>query len=176
MRQSTHFLGVAHKKILWHTSPMNIKNIIVSIALCGFSASLSSLPVPHITIPKPHLAGIPEYVQIAAKKSGLSPKLIEAVVHVESRGKVDAVSNAGAIGPMQLMPATAKMLHVNPWNAKQNVIGGSEYLARLIKRFGSLWLALEAFNTGPTNVANGNVCQQAVKYATDVIRFESVES
>ena len=159
---------------------MNIKQIVAFIAFCGFSAGIGNLPVPvpHIPVhkPKPSLVGIPKYVQIAAKKSGLSPKLIEAVVHVESRGKVDAVSNAGAIGPMQLMPATAKMLHVNPWNAKQNVIGGSEYLARLIKRFGSLWLALEAFNTGPTNVANGNVCQQAVKYATDVIRFESVES
>ena len=155
---------------------MNIKQLLVSIALCGFSASLSSLPIPHITIPKPKLVGLPAYIKIAAKKSGLPPKLIAAVVHVESRGKDNAVSNAGAIGLMQLMPATAKMLHVNPWNAKQNVIGGSEYLAQLIKRFGSLWLALEAFNTGPTNVADGRVCHAAVSYANNVIRYESTES
>ena len=176
MQQSTHFLGVAHKKILWHTSPMNIKQLLVSIALCGFSASLSSLPIPHITIPKPKLVGLPAYIKIAAKKSGLPPKLIAAVVHVESRGKDNAVSNAGAIGLMQLMPATAKMLHVNPWNAKQNVIGGSEYLARLIKRFGGLWRGLEAYNEGETALMQGNVFPQAVSYATNVIRYESTES
>ena len=176
--QSTHFLGVAHKKIVWHTKNMNVKKLIVLIAFCGFSASLSSSPVPHITIhkPKPPLVGIPAYVQIASKKSGLSPQLIAAVVHVESHGKENAVSSAGAIGLMQLEPATAKMLHVNPWNPKQNIEAGSLYLAQLIKRFGSLWLALEAFNQGPTAVANGYVCRQAVAYATKVIRYESTES
>ena len=81
---------------------MNIKQIVVSIAFCGFSASVGSLPVPHITIhkPKPPLVGIPAYVQIAAKKSGLPPKLIKAVIYVESRGEVKVVSSAGAIGPM----------------------------------------------------------------------------
>ena len=157
---------------------MNIKKLIVFIAFCGFSASVGSLPVPHITIhkPKPPLVGIPAYVQIAAKKSGLPPKLIKAVIYVESRGEVKVVSSAGAIGPMQLEPATAKALGVNPWNPKQNIEAGSLYLAQLIKRFGSLWLALEAFNTGPTNVANGYVCHQAVAYATKVIQYESTES
>lgn len=157
---------------------MNIKKLIVLIAFCGFSASLSSSPVPHITIhkPKPPLVGIPAYVQIAAKKSGLPPRLIKAVIYVESRGKVKAVSSAGAIGPMQLEPATAKMLHVNPYKPEQNVVGGAKYLEQLIKRFGSLWLALEAFNTGPTNVADGRVCHAAVSYANNVIRYESTES
>ena len=157
---------------------MNIKKILVSIAFCGFSASLSSSPVPHITIhkPKPPLVGIPAYVQIASKKSGLSPQLIAAVVHVESHGKENAVSSAGAIGLMQLEPATAKMLHVNPWNPEQNVEAGSLYLARLIKRFGDTRKALIAYNEGPTNVAEGHVCQQAVDYATKVIRYESTES
>ena len=157
---------------------MNIKKIIVLIAFCGFSASVGSLSVPHITIhkPKPRLVGLPAYIKKAARISGLPTKLIAAVVHVESRGKENAVSSAGAIGPMQLEPATAKMLHVNPWNPKQNIEAGSLYLAQLIKRFGSLWLALEAFNTGPTNVADGYVCRQAVDYATKVIRYESTES
>ena len=157
---------------------MNIKKIIVLIAFCGFSASVSSLPVPHISIhkPKPPLVGIPAYVQIAAKKSGLPPRLIKAVIHVESHGHERIVSSAGAIGLTQLEPATAKMLHVNPWNPKQNVVGGAKYLEQLIKRFGSLWLALEAFNTGPTNVADGRVCHAAVSYANNVIRYESTES
>lgn len=157
---------------------MNIKKLIVLIAFCGFSASVGSLPVPHISIhkPKPRLVGLPAYIKKAARISGLPTKLIAAVVHVESRGKENAVSSAGAIGPMQLEPATAKMLHVNPYKPEQNVVGGAKYLEQLIKRFGSLWLALEAFNTGPTNVADGRVCHAAVSYANNVIRYESTES
>lgn len=157
---------------------MNIKKLIVLIAFCGFSASVSSLPVPHITIhkPKPHLVGIPAYIKKAARISGLPTKLIAAVIHVESHGKVNAVSSAGAVGLMQLTKNTAKMLHVNPWNPKQNIVGGARYLARLIKRFGGLWLGLEAYNTGPTNVAEGRVCPSAVIYATNVVRRMSEES
>ena len=157
---------------------MNTKKIVVFIAFCGFSAGVGSLPVPHIVIhkPKPHLTVIQKYVQIAAKKSGLPPRLIAAVIHVESRGNVDAVSSAGAIGPMQLMGSTAKMLGVNPWNPEQNIEAGALYLAQLIKRFGGLWLGLEAYNTGPTNVAEGRVCPSAVIYATNVVRRMSEES
>ena len=157
---------------------MNIKQIVAFIAFCGFSAGLHTLPVPHIVVhkPKPHLTGLLAIFQIASKKSGLSPRLIAAVVHVESRGKIKVVSSAGAIGPMQLMPTTANMLGVNPYNPKENILGGAEYLAQLVHRFGSLWLALEAFNQGPTAVANGYVCRQAVAYATKVIRYESTES
>ena len=157
---------------------MNIKKIIVFIAFCGFSAGLHTLPVPHIVVhkPKPHLVGIPAYIKLAAKKSGLPPPLIAAVIHVESRGKENVVSSAGAVGLMQLTKNTAKMLHVNPWNPKQNIVGGARYLARLIKRFGGLWLGLEAYNTGPTNVAEGRVCPSAVIYATNVVRRMSEES
>ena len=159
-------------------SIMNIKKILVLIAFCGFSASVGSLPVPHIAIhkPKPPLVGIPAYVQIAAKTSGLSPRLIKAVIYTESRGKENIVSSAGAIGPMQLEPATAKMLHVNPWNPKSNVVGGALYLAQMIKRFGGIRKSLIAYNEGPTAVANGRVCRAAVIYAKSVIHYESEES
>jgi soluble lytic murein transglycosylase-like protein len=157
---------------------MNIKKIVVFIVFCGFSASLASSPVPHIVVhkPKPPLVGIPAYIKKAARISGLPTKLIAAVIHVESHGKVNAVSSAGAVGLMQLTKNTAKMLHVNPWNPKQNIVGGARYLARLIKRFGGLWLGLEAYNTGPTNVAEGRVCPSAVIYATNVVRRMSEES
>ena len=157
---------------------MNVKKLIVLIAFCGFSASLSSSPVPHITIhkPKPPLVGIPAYVQIASKKSGLSPQLIAAVVHVESHGKENAVSSAGAVGLMQLTKNTAKMLHVNPWNPKQNIVGGALYLAKLIRQFSSIEKALIAYNEGPTALAQGKVYTQSVTYAKNVIRYESTES
>ena len=77
---------------------------------------------------------------------------------------------------MQLEPATAKSLGVNPWNPKENVIGGARYLARLIKRFGGLWRGLEAYNEGETALMQGNVFPQAVSYATNVIRYESTEN
>ena len=159
---------------------MNIKQIVAFIAFCGFSAGIGNLPVPvpHIPVhkPKPSLVGIPKYVQIAARKSGLPPRLITAVVHIESRGKVDSVSSAGAIGPMQLMGSTAKMMHVNPWNPKQNIVGGALYLAKLIRQFSSIEKALIAYNEGPTALAQGKVYTQSVTYAKNVIRYESTES
>ena len=157
---------------------MNIKNLVVSIALCGFSTGVHTLPVPHIPIhkSKPHLVGLPEYVQKAAQVSGLPPRLIAAVIHVESHGHERIVSSAGAIGLMQLEPATAKSLGVNPWNPKQNVIGGAKYLAQLIKRFGGLWRGLEAYNEGETALMQGKVYPAAQRYAVNVVRYESEES
>ena len=155
---------------------MNSK-ILTLVVLSIFSGSVHEQPVPPIHIPpKPKLTGLPAYVHHAAKVSGLPPKLIEAVIHVESRGHLDVVSSAGAIGPMQLEPVTAKFLHVNPWNPRQNIEGGAKYLAKLLKQFGGLWLALEAYNEGPSAVAAGRVCPAAVEYATNVIREESLES
>ena len=136
------------------------------------------MPVPHIVIHKPKvsLVGIPSIFQSASKKSGLSPQLIAAVVHVESRGKSNLVSSAGAIGPMQIMPTTANMLGVNPYNTEQNIIGGSEYLAKLIRQFGNIKKALIAYNEGPTALAQGKVYTQSVTYAKNVIRYESMEN
>ena len=178
MQQSTHFLGVANKKFLWQTKQMNIKQIVAFIAFCGFSAGLHTLPVPHIVVHKPKvsLVGIPAYIKLAAKKSGLPPPLIAAVIHVESRGKENLVSSAGAVGLMQLTKNTAKMLHVNPWNPKQNIVGGALYLAKLIRQFSSIEKALIAYNEGPTALAQGKVYTQSVTYAKNVIRYESTES
>ena len=157
---------------------MNIKKIVVSIAFCGFSASTGSLPVPHIVVHKPKvsLVGIPAYVQSAARKSGLPPRLIEAVIHVESRGHEHIVSSSGAVGPMQLMKNTAAMLRVNPWNPKENIIGGALYLAKLVKRFGNIKDALIAYNEGPTALMQGKVYPAAQRYAVNVVRYESEES
>ena len=157
---------------------MNIKKIVVFIAFCGFSVGLHTLPVPHIVVHKPKvsLVGIPAYIQKAAQVSGLPPRLINAVIYTESRGKENAVSSAGAIGLTQLEPATAKSLGVNPWNPEQNVIGGARYLARLIKRFGGLWRGLEAYNEGETALMQGKAYPAAERYAIDVIRYESEES
>lgn len=109
-------------------------------------------------------------VSYASIQTGISPKLLAAVIHVESRGQ-NIVSGAGAVGPMQLMPNTAwSILHVDPWKPRDNIVGGAIYLRRLLTIFhGHLRLALEAYNAGPTVVAQGNIPVPAQEYATRVI-------
>lgn len=81
----------------------------------------------------------------------LDPKLVRAVIQAESGYNQRALSNKGAIGLMQLMPATARYLRVgNPWNAEENVRGGTKYLRQLLDRFaGKVELAVAAYNAGP---------------------------
>lgn len=117
------------------------------------------------------LAGIySQDVVYASRQTGISRKLLAAVMHVESRAS-NVVSDAGAVGPMQLMPSTAwRLLHVNPWKPRQNIIGGARYLRRLLTIFhGHLRQALEAYNAGPTTVAQGVIPIPAQVYATQVM-------
>jgi soluble lytic murein transglycosylase-like protein len=80
----------------------------------------------------------------------LSPALIRAVAERESGFRTDVVSRAGAIGEMQLMPATARALGVNPADASQNLKGGATYLSKLMRRYdGDLMRSLAAYNAGP---------------------------
>lgn len=80
---------------------------------------------------------------------GLPSGLVDAVIHQESRGRMNAVSVKGALGLMQLMPGTAAQLGVNPYIADQNIRGGAMYLRQQIDRFGSIPLGLAAYNAGP---------------------------
>jgi soluble lytic murein transglycosylase-like protein len=75
--------------------------------------------------------------------------IVRAVIGVESAFDPDARSPRGAIGLMQLMPATARALGVDPSKPEQNIEGGVRYLAELIEMFGGLDLALVAYNGGP---------------------------
>lgn len=90
----------------------------------------------------------------AAEANGLEPALIHAVVRAESAYQEDAISRAGAIGLMQLMPQTAEILGVDdPFDPVQNVHGGSLYLRILLARFDDdLRLALAAYNAGENAV------------------------
>ncbi len=85
----------------------------------------------------------------AARAHGLSASLLEAVAWRESRGRQSAISPKGAIGVMQLMPGTAAELGVDPHDSLSNIEGGARYLRRQLDRFGSVPLALAAYNAGP---------------------------
>jgi len=84
----------------------------------------------------------------AGARYGISPDVLAAVAQVESADNPQAVSGAGAEGLMQLMPGTASSLGVNPFDPAQAVDGGARLLAQDLQQFGSLPLALAAYNAG----------------------------
>jgi len=86
----------------------------------------------------------------AAARYALDPALLEAVAWQESRFSHRALSPKGAIGVMQLMPATARDLRVDPFDMTQNVLGGAAYLSQMLRRYnGDVGLSLAAYNAGP---------------------------
>jgi soluble lytic murein transglycosylase-like protein len=94
-------------------------------------------------------------VQSISREHGVDPKLVDAMVRVESSYNPNAVSRRGAMGLMQLMPATAKRLDVDdPFDPEKNIRGGVREFARLVDRYsGNLQLALAAYNAGEGAVA-----------------------
>ncbi|HSJ74357.1 MAG TPA: lytic transglycosylase domain-containing protein [Miltoncostaeaceae bacterium] len=104
-------------------------------------------------------AGLPERgaawapaITAAAERHGLDPRLLAALVWAESGFDPGVESHAGALGLAQLMPGTAAGLGVDPHDPAQNLEGGARYLRAQLDRFGSVELALAAYNAGPGRV------------------------
>lgn len=99
-------------------------------------------------------ADVARAIDESAQRHAVSPQLVQAVAWQESRFHQAAVSPKGALGVMQLMPATARRLGVDAADLKGNIDGGVVYLGQMLKRFeGDVPRALAAYNAGPEAVA-----------------------
>jgi soluble lytic murein transglycosylase-like protein len=103
---------------------------------------------------KLHLDEFGDEIGLAAKQFDLDPALVRAVIHAESNFNARARSQKGAMGLMQLMPGTARMLGVaDASDPALNIRGGVRYLAGLLARFkNDVTLATAAYNAGPEAV------------------------
>jgi hypothetical protein len=115
-------------------------------------------PAPPLTGFEANVARWAPTIYAASRTYGVPARFIAAIMTVETHGDPSAVSSAGAIGLMQLLPGTAASLGVDPWNPTQNVFGGTHYLAMngaaTLDR-SRLFYAAECFNGGPGNPAAG---------------------
>lgn len=93
-------------------------------------------------------------IEQSARQFQMDPALVRAVIHAESGFNPAARSSKGAMGLMQLMPGTARLVGVSDaWMPDQNIAGGVQYLAGLLQQFrGDQKLAVAAYNAGPEAV------------------------
>jgi len=117
----------------------------------GFEAEEYAPPAPAIPAPvTPPALSASQLADAAADKYGLPRRLVRSVISTESGFQPRVVSPKGAIGLMQLMPATAEALGADPRDPAQNVDAGTRYLRDLLQKYhGGLWHALAAYNAGP---------------------------
>ncbi len=109
-------------------------------------------------------------VRDAAVRFDVDPRLIRSVIRHESAGNPLAESHMGAMGLMQLMPATARELGVVcPWDARENVMGGTRYLRQLRDELGSWERAVVGYHAGPHRVRTGRIGPETKRYVRRVL-------
>jgi soluble lytic murein transglycosylase len=113
---------------------------------------------PPLTISRYSSSVYDEMISEASQKHGVSFPLLKAVIKVESDFNPRAVSRAGALGLMQIMPENAKAFGMrDPFDPRENILTGTQYFRELLERFnGKLQLALAAYNAGPSVVDRYN--------------------
>jgi len=153
-------------KLVMHTLP---PKIVSPVANRG-----NTLPIIGNQKEKKKIQSI---VKKIAKKDALQPSLLDAVIRAESGFDPGAVSDKGAMGLMQLMPATARRFGArDAFNPEQNIRAGAAYLSSLLKKFhGDLRLAIAAYNAGSQAVIDAGYhvppFRQTQQYVPTVLAY-----
>jgi soluble lytic murein transglycosylase-like protein len=123
----------------------------------GSASAISSLSLQAQSATTVRLCPLPKRFRAAferaSKRTDVPLSVLAAMAQVESNFQPNAVSRAGARGLLQVLPSTAQELEINLGGPDADVLAGARYLKRMLDRFGSLELALAAYNAGPTAVA-----------------------
>jgi soluble lytic murein transglycosylase-like protein len=111
-------------------------------------------------------------VTATAERYGINPDFVHAIIKCESNYDAQALSRAGAMGLMQLMPETAADLGVkNPWSPAENIDGGVRYIRAMLREFRDPWKALVSYNCGPEVLRQGlPIPAESRRYASKVLR------
>jgi hypothetical protein len=139
-----------------------------------YVAPIAAVVVPPAIPPTPKSTDPKTLVREAAVRNSLPPAFVASVARAESAMNQRALSPKGAIGVMQLMPATAKALDADPHDTEQNIDAGTRLLKELLIKYdGDVVKALAAYNAGPGAVAKYNGLppyRETQDYVNKVIR------
>lgn len=120
-----------------------IKNLLVCLCIICFNANFALAE---------HTTKVKNEIIQTAIKMGVDPYVVLSIAKLESNFDHRKKNQSGAVGVFQLMPRTAKVLGVNPYVLNENIKGGVLYYSKMYKMYGSMDLALAAYNAGPGNV------------------------
>ena len=141
------------RRVLPDSAPVTSTAVAGAAGVSGGMAAAAASSSPALTAAP---AAYRSLFEEAGRRHGVSPALLAAVAKVESGFNRSAVSGAGARGLMQLMPSTARGLGVDPMDPAQAVDGAARLLAGHLRTYGSVPLALAAYNAGPGAVNRYN--------------------
>lgn len=129
-----------------------IKKLIKSLLVC---LCLICILTPEVNAQEAK-SKVKDDIVKTALKMGVDPYVVLSIAKLESGFDHKKRNASGAIGVFQLMPRTAKILGINPYLAEENIKGGVLYYKQMYKIYGSMDLALAAYNAGPGNVKKYN--------------------
>jgi hypothetical protein len=174
---SDHPKEVAYQKVLSDPTPVQVVQETIATDVV---TTKKSEKAPKVVASKPVRSkkgdALDQMIETEARNYGMEPALVKAVVHAESSFDARAVSSAGAMGLMQLMPKTGKEFGLkDPFNPRENVRVGTRYLRNLLNIFNNdLPLALAAYNAGMNKVMKyGGIppYRETQRYVKKVMKF-----